>query len=350
MKTTLRYVLLFLAVAIVAGGPALAYSPWSSSTPKTTTTTILSAVSPGFGAGNGAAGTVAPAASWTVTGSGTLYNIADGHNSGVELRSYSSASSMGITALRASASLGASSQWSVQMTGRMMTGYATNSYPEMGVVVSTGISSGTAYTIAQYQSAGTPGYHVVTFTPGGARLSGAFNETVPTGIANAAVGLPVYMRALNDGTVLHYQVSGNGSDYNDWYSIASPSSLTDYGFFAGDEFSGGSSYALAMVYELNLATSLTSCSVTGATVATPSVISCAMNLLDGDLVSCHGIGGTTADNNAAPPNNNNAGVWMAHVTSAGAAFSIFSQSSGTWVAVTGNSAFTSGGTCTLVSR
>jgi hypothetical protein len=81
------------------------------------------------------------------------------------------------------------------------------------------------------------------------------------------------------------------------------------------------------------------CSVSGATVATPSVITCAAahNLIDGDQVQITGIGGTTTDNTLA----------YVKVTGYSATtFAIYSDPALT-MGITGTGAYTSGG---LVSQ
>lgn len=79
------------------------------------------------------------------------------------------------------------------------------------------------------------------------------------------------------------------------------------------------------------------CSVSGATVATPSVITCAAahNLVSGDQVQITGIGGTTTDNTLA---------YVNVLTST--TFSIYSDA-GLTMGITGTGSYTSGG---LVSQ
>ncbi len=87
------------------------------------------------------------------------------------------------------------------------------------------------------------------------------------------------------------------------------------------------------------ATGAFGCSVSGASVATPSVITCsaAHNLQDGDAIQITGVGGTTTDNT----------VGYAKVTSYSTTTFGFYSDANLTTGITGTGAYTSGGVVTM---
>jgi hypothetical protein len=211
---------------------------------------------------------------------------------------------------------------------------------EMGVCVADGLTgSNTAYGISYWTNStnNTFGMYQVNFSVGAARI------TANNILAGQNVSL-LRFRLLNDGTNLHFQVSyQDGFHWQDQYCIASPI-VSYYGFYMG-ETSSGQSWCQALIYENNL-TAITTAQVaiTGATFATPIVITAVgHNFKNGDLVAVHGVGGNTAANSGTSVTGQgvNYSAWPIQVLSS----STFSL-----VGSVGNAAYTSGGNATLVGR
>lgn len=281
------------------------------------------------------------AADYTTTGNIALVDLADA----IAARVYTNTIGNANTALK-SGSLGASSTWIVNLA--FSHSFVLNqTYPEMGVVVSTGTTtSDTAYALCTYGNASAArSIAQVRFHPavGGARL--AVNGQYTSQFGDSVL----QFRLLNDGTNLHYQVCYDplGYFWTDHFCEASPSSLAYYGFFLGEDYNvSGSAWCQGLVYRNDLtALTVAQKSITGATNASPIVCTVAdtSDIKTGDLVAVHGVGGNTNANSgtgiAATGTNNFA--WPIQVLS-GTTFSLIGSS--------GNAGYTSGGTATLVGR
>jgi hypothetical protein len=193
------------------------------------------------------------------------------------------------------------------------------------------------------------GLHIVQFTVEGGRVSGAFNEQA--GIARPFLlgDGRLHLRLLNDGSLLHFQISPDGIVWGDWYAIPSPSGMTNYGFWMGSELNSGNAVCNAMVYECSYGSSLLQAAVTNATNATPIVYSSSGGhpFQSGDWVSISGINGGNANN--ANTNTANNDQLAASTSSTGYIMTV-SGNNYTAQDIAGNTVYTSGGTATCISR
>jgi hypothetical protein len=285
------------------------------------------------------------AASYSVTGSMSLYDTRTAYVTGLRAAMYTTGNGQAATALIASGSLSASSQWAVRLSARMTPPYNT-SYPQIGVAVATGTTgSSTAASILLWSSSGAAGLHVTHFNPGGARTAGSFNEgsntTIPQDSVNPFAG-PVYLRILCDGTDFHYQTSLDSDYWTDWYSEAALTGMAYYGFAQGLDYTSGNGFSVALILDNEVTTSVPIFSITGATQASPIVLTLSAattTIHDGDFISVHGVGGNTNANTSH--GNFTQDAVVVHVVD-----STHLQELGT----TGNAAYTGGGTAILVSR
>lgn len=244
--------------------------------------------------------------------------------------------------LVSSGSLGAGSTWMVTFAGSVNTP-ASQSFPEMGVAIFDGNTSGTSnlYAIIVYGNGGSYNIHQEKSTLAGGRIS--TNNEVQINPTSMGSGRLINLRILNDGTNTHYQHSSDGMNWWDLFTETAHSGIVYYGFVMGGN--GGSSNGLAVgnVYK-NAVKSLTVAQATiiDATNASPIVVqtSAAHNFQDGDVVANHGVGGNTNANNGTG-SGPLAGGWQIEVVDS-THFKLIGSS--------GNAAYTSGGTATLLSR
>lgn len=239
-------------------------------------------------------------------------------------------------------SLGSSAAWVVELAATVSAPYNTT-YPVIGVCVANGITSGTsnAWGISYWSSSGAWGLQQEQIGVGNlARITDNNQVASMSQFLWGGDGL-IRLRLLADGTNLHYQVSNDGYWWWDWYTAATPSSLTYYGFYLGNDSNSSAGFSRSLVFK-NQSRPLTQISVTGATNANPIVITTngAHGLLDGDSVAIHGVGGNT-NANTSTGSGWTAGSAFVHVTGANT-FQL--------VGISGNAGYTSGGTVTLVSR
>lgn len=149
-----------------------------------------------------------------------------------------------------------------------------------------------------------------------------------------------HMRLVNDGVVLHFQVSTDGKLWADTYSIACPTNFTSYGFYVTSG-AGSTGFSQGFVHSNNLSIPL-QYNVTGATNASPSVITIGTHsLLPGDIVAIHGAVGNTGINTSASGGN---------YTFGGCCVIISVTSTTITTNLNGNGAWSSGGVVTLISR
>lgn len=256
--------------------------------------------------------------------------------------------------LTPSANLGSSSTWIVELTATA-SGFYLTQYPSIGLSVANGTISGTStgYSMNVWQngSGGFTGLHMLQDTIGGARVSS--NNEVSTNLAAFFNGMgdgKLHLRILADGTNAHFQIGNDGFYWWDWYTLATPSSLTHYGFQLGnDAATGGNSYIRAIVYkneQKSLNVSQATVSTTTGNGVSPIVVTttAAHNFNDGDCVAIHGVGGNTNANTGTGAGQTTvcgSGADLIHVTASNQ-FQL--------VGTTGNGAYTSGGIATVVSR
>jgi hypothetical protein len=258
-----------------------------------------------------------------------------------------SAASNGACAL-VSQSLSASAAWSVTLCATWM-GQPGGTFPEIGCVITNGNTVGTsvAHGLTIFVNGTTSGQGFGTFwqagfTVGGARTGAQDNLTDVYAPYMFGTGR-LHMRLLNDGVNLHSQLSSDGFNWQDWYTIATPFSPTFYGFYLGNtEASSTGSYVQAVVYENLLNQSITQATVTACTgsgVAVEVTVANTGAFQAGDLVAVHGMAGNTAANTS---------------TGAGPGGSILvtaiNSTTQMTLNATGNGTWTSGGTITLLSR
>ncbi|HTQ46965.1 MAG TPA: hypothetical protein VMI75_29625, partial [Polyangiaceae bacterium] len=170
-------------------------------------------------------------------------------------------------------------------------------FPALGVCVSDGVTSGTSHEwcMAVYAAASSGnmglGINAKESFVGAAAISTLNNLGNLTysmlGDMNA-----IHLRLVNDGVNLHFQY-GDGAVLFDFYTMATPTGLTNYGFVMGDT---GNSNARcnAILYENMLAgLSVPQSSISACTSgAAPTVTTSAPHdLQSGDWVAIHGAGG-----------------------------------------------------------
>jgi len=242
-----------------------------------------------------------------------------------------------------SASLPQATPWFVDFACNDATYVWNVQYPEVGVCVATGTTSGdTAYAMERYWNGTSYGWHMETFHPSSTRIS-INNEQSSTGLG-LDMGI-LRFRLINDGSILHYQFGADGYFWTDWYSASTPASLAYYGFMMGNGAgSGGTGQGSALVYRNKYSTTLNvpQVSVSNATNASPIVITTSSNhnLLTGDLVAIHGVGGNTNANSGS--GNNNSGNFTINVLTLTTFQLLNTTGNGTYTAATG--------TVTCISR
>jgi hypothetical protein len=236
---------------------------------------------------------------------------------------YTSTSSItNAAALTPSAALGASALWKVTMVATILLQF-DQQYPELGVCVSNGTTSGTSvsyvasFSAQDYSGANVQAEEMIIGTTTRNALIGGVNyegwlpwHTWGTGRA--------HLRLLNDGAVLHYQVGNDGFNWYDFMSTATPTpsgGFTNYGFSMQNGQGSAPNYLQSLIHENTLGTPV-SYTVTGYTNASPSVITIGTHSIQaGDIVSINGAanGLNTSTSTGAGPFNS--GVIVTSVTS-----------------------------------
>lgn len=242
-------------------------------------------------------------------------------------------------------SLPVGTPWKVTLTA-MFTGTNTDSYPEIGVVVTNGTVNATSvgYSLASVASNGTVGIHQEEITVGGALRVNVNHESFTPAHLQAGDGL-IHMRLLNDGVDLYFQTSPDGYHWQTWWAMATPAGLTDYGFYIGNDFNSGSAECQALILECQYSTNVQQAAVTNASNTTPIVYTAAGHpFISGDYISVHGTTGNT---------NANTGTGAPVPGTAGSSqYSIAVNSSSQFQAngIAGNGVFAGTVTATLLGR
>lgn len=243
-------------------------------------------------------------------------------------------------------SLGVSSTWVVTLKGTILAPPGW-SFGALACVVTNGVTSGTSTVWGAYcytDASASLGLVQTQDTLGGG--AGSSNGNVTTTQPAQVGGDAVYLRIIADGTNAHFQTSPDGVYWMPISVIATPSGLTDYGFHLGNHSTGGA-WVDALIFENNLsALTVPQATITGATNATPIVIttSAAHGFETGDLIAQHGVGGNTAANSGTGTALTS-GAFFAKVLST-TTYALYNTSG----PVAGNGAYTSGGVATCVSR
>ena len=248
-------------------------------------------------------------------------------------------------ALVPNSNLGATKIWTVNLTASWIPyqGTTTSTAPDIAVVVTNGTTPGTSTGVGMvgngaggdvvFQWFGWNAFTVGTSTK--TEVNDEFSSSIPA----AGTG-KLHMRLLNDGYACHYQISNDGQNWLSWYSNASPSGMTDYGFALGSDSGSGTSYSIALIYSNGVGTPI-QYSCTGATNANPSVLTIGAHSIQvGDLVSVHGVSSTGTINTPITAENFTAGA------------AIVSAVTGTTISVSasGTITYSAGGTVTLLTR
>lgn len=285
----------------------------------------------------------AAASSYTVVGNVNLTQLGDAIRA---VRLNNNATSCDVAVIPTS--LSSSGTWAVSLTCVWMANLGAT-FPMIGVCVTNGVTSGSSvgYAMFMYSNGAGPttgqlGGLFAEFTVGGARIGSQINSVVVLYHLLTSAGR-LHMRLLNDGTILHAQVSPDHYHWQDWTSVASPISPTNYGFLMGTEETTGSSWSQATIFENSLTTSLTQATVTGATgsgVPVMVTVASTAGFLAGDLVSVHGMVGNTAANTTSGNGPFSSGIIVTAIN----------NSTQMTLNATGNGTWTSGGIITLLSR
>ena len=279
------------------------------------------------------------AGSYTTVGSINLVQYADA----VRATTYSNSTNSAVAL--ASQSLGQTASWAVTLVATHNFLQYVSAGPCVGICVATGVASGSSVARALYPyiNQGGVGVEASGFTLGSNRTTlyspaTSFSaNTTEFGPYLGGTGR-IHLRLLNDGSVLHYQFSTDGFHWMDFFSESTATSYSYYGFTLGTTNSG-SSYAQALIYE-NTTSTPTQYTVTGATNASPSVITIGTHSLQpGDVVSVHGSVGNTGINTAS----GNGSLGGGNLVTAVGATTITTTANG-------NGAWSSGGVVTLLSR
>lgn len=280
----------------------------------------------------------AAASSYTVVGTLNLQQFGKTIRAAVP----SNANGIGSVAL-IPASLPATGAWSVSLVVSW-SALTTGSFPVVGVVVANGTTGGTSngWAMIALMEGATTGLvcEALEFTLAGALVGSQLNAAAVQSPIVGGTGR-MHFRLINDGAFLHFQVGADGYHWADWYSLATPASLSQYGFVMQNPFTSSNSWSQAFVQSQVLNTSVTQFTVTAATHATPSVITIGTHsVVPGDIVAIQGTVGTTG------LNTNGGGVGS---TAAGA---IVTAVTATTITTTnGNTGtYSSGGKVTILNR
>jgi hypothetical protein len=280
------------------------------------------------------------AASYTLVGNIGLTQYADSIRAAV----YSQAANIASCALIAG-SLPVGGSWVVTLAASFMTPAST--FPSLCVCVTNGVASGssTLWEMGLYwQGGGSVQIHANSGTVGGttSRITAISATDQAWTVVQVGNGNAMHFRLLADSTNLHFQY-GDGTNWFDYGTIATPSGLTDYGICMGDSGTNAGATCQALVFENTLsALTVAQSTVTNVTSATPGVVttSAPHNLQDGDWVAIHGVGGTLGANSGTGSGPTNGG-FPVHV---------LSPTTFQLVGTTTTGTYTSGGVVTCVSR
>lgn len=288
---------------------------------------------------------------WTVVGNLALQAYGDAIRAAVT----QNINGVGNVALQAiPGGLPASSPWMVTLTGDFLGGNYVDQYPEMGVIVANGATNGVSngWGITTVQGGDQNGVHAVQIGIGNLARLNAWNEAlnVPTRQVGGTGDGRLHLRLLNDGASLHCQQSGDGFHWLDWYALATPTGLTHYGFYLGNDYPNNNAIAAGLVYGcLYSPTAVKRAAITGATNATPIVVTAPSHgFKSGDLVSVNGVVGNTAANTAITANGFQPA--LAGTGTSCAVIQVVDANSFELTEFAGSAPYTSGGIATLVSR
>jgi hypothetical protein len=242
----------------------------------------------------------------------------------------STSSTSNTTALVPSGVLGTTSLWTVNLTATILTQYDVHFF-DFGVgVANSSVIYGIAFSANYTSPSNFETYiHMEEITMGGTRVGSPIQEIGPVVYFpwyTWGTG-PLHLRVLNDGVVLHYQVSNDGINWYDLGSQTTPTpagGFTNYGFWmgSGESTSPTGGYTQALIYS-NALTTPFNYPISTFSAASPTVISIGPHAIQvGDIVSITG----TTGNSPSPPINTgistnpalgefNAGVLVTAVTS-----------------------------------
>jgi len=218
-------------------------------------------------------------------------------------------------------------------------------FPEIALVVSTGTTGGssTTYNIGLYSSP-SPGIHTTQDVLATTTRNTTYNE-ISQSLAFIGSAGGGYFRILNDSSTMHFQSSQDGQLYQTVFGISSPSGLTNYGFWIGNENNNASNgWMQAIILEQSLQNP-TGDAVTGSTGngVTPMVINIAntSRYTVGDQVGIHGMTGNTGCNTGTGGGIQGTGKTVTAVVANTSIAIAECTGTGTWV---------SGGTVVNLSR
>jgi len=237
------------------------------------------------------------AASYTMSGSLGITQYADAIWAGIA----DQAANIYATALTAG-SLPQAGAWIVSLTCTFLA--PPTQFPGIGVCVSNGTTSGTStlYQVGLYsdQTVSTGAHIQATSATVGGDLLSSLTSNLDF-FPQSSNSEQFHFRLLNDGVNLHFQY-GEGFNFLDIYTLATPAGLTDYGFFLGGSHGSTNARCMAIIMS-NPLTGLTvpqsniSNIGTGATGTVTT--STPHGLHTGDWVAIHGVTGTGGANTSA---------------------------------------------------
>jgi hypothetical protein len=222
-------------------------------------------------------------------------------------------------ALIASGALGATAAWTVSLTASLNP-LINVQYFEVGVCVANGTTTGTSVTYGMSIATGQEGSSSIQVY-----LQGASEYTIGngrTGTSGQLTGTSLgflgngrwHMRLLNDGTLLHYQISADGMQWSDFWAAATPTpagGFTNYGFWLANGLGVTQTQGQAIIYSNSLGTP-TQYTVSAYSFASPllSYTIGTHSIQVGDFISVHGAtGGVTNMNTGTTAQNGyNAGA------------------------------------------
>ncbi len=186
--------------------------------------------------------------------------------------------------------------WAVDLFGFLMQQMGSQ-YPEFGVCVSNGTTSGTSTMYVMSRYASSNGWFAGADTVGSVQAGKVVYNSSDGNTDMYAGSFGVNVRIVSDNTELYFQVSGDGEFWRTWGATALPAGLTNYGFTIFTDTSTGLSGALVEKIRIQSPTSVNvSNVVTNGTIATITTAS-AHNLTPGEQITIRGLTGTgTAPN------------------------------------------------------
>jgi hypothetical protein len=241
-------------------------------------------------------------------------------------------------------SLAATSTWVVTFCATFYADFG-QTYPAIGPCVANGTTSGTSqdWALCTYWDPYN-GVHGLNDVIGTGTRENVYQEEASFSPPFFTGTGRFHARLLNDGGVLHMQLSPDGFQWLDWVSITSPTGLTQYGFCIGTDSGGDSPFVQATILENELTTltlpQLTITACTGDSVPVVATVASVVGLQVGDYVAVHGMTGNTAANTGM--GGYGSGTIQIRALDTG--------TNEITLNATGNGAWTGGGTITLLSR